>query len=59
MSADVRAAVLRFAGLSVEDQTLLLKIYDLIGSIPFGTIELVMHQGAVVQIETSEKFRLD
>lgn len=59
MSADVPEAVLRFAGLSPDDQTLLLKIYDLIGSIPFGTIELVMHQGAVVQIETSEKFRLD
>ncbi len=59
MNADVREAVLRFAGLLVEDQVLLLKIYDLIGSIPFGTIELVMHQGVVVQIETSEKFRLD
>ena len=51
--------VQRFAGLTEEDQTLLLKIHDLIGSIPFGTIELVMHQGGVVQIETSEKFRLD
>jgi len=59
MNVEVREAVLRFAGLSTDDQTLLLKIYDLIGSIPFGTIELVMHQGAVVQIETSEKFRLD
>ena len=59
MNVEVREAVLRFAGLSAEDQTLLLKIHDLIGSIPFGTIELVMHQGAVVQIETSEKFRLD
>jgi hypothetical protein len=59
VSAEVPEAVLRFAGFSPDDQTLLLKIYDLIGSIPFGTIELVMHQGAVVQIETSEKFRLD
>ena len=59
MNADVREAVLRFAGLPADDQALLLKIHDLIGSIPFGTIELVMHQSVVVQIETSEKFRLD
>ena len=45
--------------MSEDDQTRLLKIHDLISSIPFGTIELVTHQGAVVQIETSEKFRLD
>ena len=59
MSTDVPGTVQRFAGMTEDDQTLLLKIHDLIGSIPFGTIELVMHQGAVVQIETSEKFRLD
>jgi len=59
VSTDVPGTVQRFAGLSADDQTLLLNIYDLIGSIPFGTIELVMHQGGVVQIETSEKFRLD
>ena len=59
MNADLRAGVLRFAGLTADDQALLLKIHDLIGSIPFGTIELVMHEGEVVQIETSEKFRLD
>jgi hypothetical protein len=59
VNADVREAVLRFAGLPADDQALLLKIHDLIGSIPFGTIELVMHQGAVVQVETAEKFRLD
>ena len=57
--SDLPEAVIRFAGLSEDDQSLLLKIYDLIGSIPFGTIELVLHQGSVVQIETSEKFRLD
>lgn len=59
MSTEVPEAVLRFAGMSEDDQTLLLKIHDLVSSIPFGTIELVTHQGAVVQIETSEKFRLD
>jgi hypothetical protein len=49
----------RFASLTPEQQSLLLKVHDLIGSIPYGTIELVLHDGAVVQMETSEKFRLD
>ncbi len=57
--SDLPEPVLRFAGLSQEQQTLLLKVHDLITSIPFGTIELVLHEGAVVQMETSEKFRLD
>jgi hypothetical protein len=57
--SDVPEPVLRFAGLSAEQQALLLKVHDLIASIPFGTIELVLHDGAVVQMETSEKFRLD
>ena len=38
---------------------ILLKIHDMMRTIPYGTIELVLHQGVVVQIETSEKFRLD
>jgi hypothetical protein len=38
---------------------LLLKVHDLMQTIPYGTIELVLHQGTVVQIETSEKFRLE
>jgi hypothetical protein len=57
--SDLPEPVVRFAGLSTEQQTLLLKVHDLITSIPFGTIELVLHDGAVVQMETSEKFRLD
>jgi len=59
MSSEVPETVLRFAGLTPEEQSLLLKVHDLIGSIPYGTIELVLHDGAVVQMETSEKFRLD
>ncbi len=50
--------VIRFAGLTVEEQEILLKIHDMMQTIPYGTIELVLHQGAVVQIETSEKFRI-
>ena len=59
MSSEVPDTVLRFAGLAPEEQSLLLKVHDLIGSIPYGTIELVLHHGVVVQIETSEKFRLE
>ncbi len=57
--SDLPEPVLRFAGLSQEQQTLLLKVHDLITSIPFVTIELVLHEGAVVLLVTSEKFRLD
>ena len=57
--SEVPEPVLRFAALPLEQQSLLLKVHDLIASIPFGTIELVLHDGAVVQMETSEKFRLD
>jgi hypothetical protein len=56
--SELQTEVIRFAGLTPEEQTLLLKVHDLVQTIPFGTIELVLHQGAVVQIETSEKFRL-
>jgi hypothetical protein len=59
MTTEVPDAVLRFASLPPDEQALLLKVHDLIGSIPYGTIELVLHDGAVVQMETSEKFRLD
>ena len=56
--SELPEAVIRFAGLTQDEQTLLLKVHDIMGTIPFGTIELVLHQGEVVQIETSEKFRL-
>ena len=56
--SDLPTDVIRFAGLSSEDQEMLLKIHDMMRAIPYGTIELVMHQGIVVQIETSEKFRI-
>ena len=56
--SELPTEVIRFAALSDEEQVLLLKIYDMMQTIPFGTIELVLHQGDVVQIETSEKFRI-
>lgn len=56
--SDLPAEVIRFAALSDAEQTVLLKVHDLIQTIPYGTIELVLHQGDVVQIETSEKFKM-
>ena len=56
--SDLPTEVIRFAALSEEEQAVLLKVHDLMQTIPFGTIELVLHQGEVVQIETSEKFRM-
>jgi hypothetical protein len=57
--SDLPADVIRFAALGPDEQRLLLKVHDLMQTIPYGTIELVLHQGTVVQIETSEKFRLE
>ncbi|PXF29445.1 hypothetical protein WH50_20595 [Pokkaliibacter plantistimulans] len=33
-------------------------LHELIGQIEFGTIELVFHQGKLVQLERREKLRL-
>lgn len=56
--SDLPTEVSRFAALSEEEQAVLLRVHDLIRTIPYGTIELVLHQGDVVQIETSEKFKM-
>ena len=50
--------VLRFAGLVPEQRRLLMHVNELLGDIPFGTVVLVMQDGKVIQIETSEKIRL-
>ena len=50
--------VLRFAGLAPEQRRLLMHVHELLGDIPFGTVVLVMQDGKVIQIETSEKIRL-
>jgi hypothetical protein len=49
---------LRFAGLPAEQRQLLLHVHELLADIPFGTVVLVMQDGKVIQIETSEKIRL-
>ena len=52
------ADVVTFAGLSDERKTLLLHVHELLGSISYGTVVLVLQDGKVLQIETSEKIRL-
>jgi hypothetical protein len=55
---DLPADVAMFAGLSDERKTLLLHVHELLGSISYGTVVLVLQDGKVLQIETSEKIRL-
>ena len=50
--------VLRFAGLLPEQRELLLHVHDLLGGIAYGTVVLVLQDGKVIQVETSEKIRL-
>jgi hypothetical protein len=38
---------------------LLDKLEKLVGRVEFGSIELVFHQGKLVQLEKNEKLRLD
>lgn len=55
---EIPVEVLRFAGLSQEERELLLHVYDLLGGIAYGTVVLVLQDGKVIQVETSEKIRL-
>jgi hypothetical protein len=41
------------------DPKLAKEINDRLGSIRFGSIEIVVHQGKVVQLEIHEKLRFD
>lgn len=50
--------VMHFASLPPERRRLLLHIGELMSSIPFGTVVVVLQDGKVIQIETSEKIRL-
>ncbi len=58
LGPEVPADVLRFAGMPAERRQLLLHVHDLLGAIEYGTVVLVMQDGAVIQVETSEKIRL-
>ncbi|HEY6566984.1 MAG TPA: YezD family protein [Actinomycetota bacterium] len=50
--------IARFVGLAPEQRRLLMHVHELLGDIAFGTVVLVMQDGKVIQIETSEKIRL-
>jgi hypothetical protein len=50
--------VARFADLDGELQRLLLNVADLVSSIAYGTVQIVMQDGEVMQLQTSEKIRL-
>jgi hypothetical protein len=49
---------LRYAELPDARRELLLRVSDLLDGVAYGTVVLVLHEGKVVQVETSEKIRL-
>lgn len=55
---DLPADVLRFAALPDDRRILLLQVGDFLEEIDYGSVVVVMHEGNVTQIETSEKIRL-
>jgi hypothetical protein len=57
-SPEIPEDVLRFAGLDPERRALLMHVDELLDEIPYGTVVLVLQDGKVIQIETSEKIRL-
>ena len=44
---------------SPPDQALMSRILELVREIRFGSVEIVVHEGKVVQIERREKLRFD
>lgn len=48
----------RFAALPAEERALLLQVGEMLESIRFGTVVIVVQDATVIQIETSEKIRL-
>ena len=57
-SREIPVEVLSFAALPPERRGLLLQVSDLLDQIAYGTVVIVLHEGAVTQIEISEKLRL-
>lgn len=58
LGPEVPADVLRFAAMPMEQRQLMLHVHDLLGGIAYGTVVLVLQDGKVIQVETSEKIRL-
>lgn len=56
--AEIPADVVTFAALPAEQRALLLHVQELLGGIAYGTVVLVLQDGKVIQVETSEKIRL-
>ena len=50
--------LVRFATLPEERREMLLHVNTLIDGISYGTVVLVLQDAKVIQVETSEKFRL-
>jgi hypothetical protein len=57
-AGDLPVEIIRFATLPEDRRALLMHVSDLLDQIAFGTVVLVIHEGQVTQIETSEKIRL-
>jgi hypothetical protein len=55
---DLPLDALRYAELPDARRELLLHVSDLLDGVAYGTVVLVLHEGNVVQVETSEKIRL-
>jgi hypothetical protein len=55
---EVPVDVLRFAALPPEQRELLIHVSELLAEIAFGNVVIVLQDGKVIQIETSEKIRL-
>ena len=53
-----RGPVARFAELDGELQRLLLNVADLVSSIEYVTVQIVLQDGEIIQLQTSEKIRL-
>jgi hypothetical protein len=55
---DLPADVIRFGRLPAERRRLLLRVHELLASIQYGNVVIVLQDGKVIQMETSEKIRL-
>ena len=58
LGREIPPEVLRFAAMPAEQRKLLLHVHDLMDGIAYGTVVLVLQDGTVIQVETSEKIRL-
>ena len=57
-SREVAEEVLRHAALPQERRRLPMHVVELLSEIAYGTVVIVLQDGKVIQIETSEKIRL-